>query len=229
MRNATPQHPASLLPVFRLVLSFARLGWRRFAFALLLFGGGSTSLPAAEVEAGGGSGFFIDAGGTLFAWGDNTDGQLGDGTTEFRSEPVVAQSSGPWREVASSPFSLSGSGSSGHTLAIKDDGTLWAWGRNDRGQLGLGDTDSRLSPVQVSNATDWVAVDAGRDFSVALNDQGQIFVWGDNQAKQLGGATIASFSSVPLPLPDKDGDTPNNDTFIEISAGSNHVLAVHVA
>ena len=196
------------------------------ALAALIIGPGSASLKG-EVAAGGASGFHIDADGTLFAWGANGDGQLGDGTTALRPSPVIPESSGPWRTIAASPFDQTGAGSSGHTLGIKEDGTLWAWGRNDRGQLGLGDIEPRLTPVRVSSDDRWVAVAAGRDFSAALNNQGHIFVWGDNQLKQLGGATGTSFSKVPLRLPDKDGDAPNNDTFVEIAAGSNHLLAIH--
>ena len=73
-----------------------------------------------------------------------------------------------------------------HTLALKNDGTLWAWGANDYGQLGLGDTARRLSPAQVGTDADWEAIAAGDDYSAALKTDSTLWVWGRNQSGQLG-------------------------------------------
>ena len=78
--------------------------------------------------------------GTLWAWGDNSYGQLGDGTTTHRLSPVQVGSG--FASVAAGYY---------HTVAVKTDGTLWAWGYNDYGQLGDGTTTYRLSPVQVGS------------------------------------------------------------------------------
>jgi len=224
--SATSQIVTPTSNRYRGLLAIARYLAIALALAFVSSGPGGASLRA-EVAAGGGSGFHIDADGALFAWGANQEGQLGDGTSANQSSPVSSAGGGFWRTVASSPFDLTGAGSSGHSLGIRADGTLWAWGRNDRGQLGTGDTAPRLEPVRISNKDDWKAVAAGLDFSVALNAEGRIFVWGDNTRGQLGNTTDADFSPTRLALGDKDGDTPINDTFVEIAAGAGHVLAVH--
>ena len=81
--------------------------------------------------------------GTLWAWGENSYGQLGVGDTTDRSSPTQVGSAHDWAAIAP------GGADSYHTLALKKDGTLWAWGFNRFGQLGLGDTSDRLTPTQV--------------------------------------------------------------------------------
>jgi hypothetical protein len=84
--------------------------------------------------------------GTLWAWGSNTAGQLGDGTSYVRSVPVQIGTSANWKSVYVG---------NRHTLAIKTDGTLWAWGDNKYGQLGDGTLISKTAPIQIGTATDW--------------------------------------------------------------------------
>ena len=73
-----------------------------------------------------------------------------------------------------------------HGLCIKSDGSLWAWGYNDYGQLGLGDTKTRTKPVQVGSATSWKAVACGLDYTLALWTNGSLWAWGYNDYGQLG-------------------------------------------
>ena len=73
-----------------------------------------------------------------------------------------------------------------HSLLIRSDGTLWAWGWNYYGQLGLGDTTDRDVPTQVGSATSWVAVSAGWDHSLGLRSDGTLWAWGRNNYGQLG-------------------------------------------
>jgi len=84
----------------------------------------------------------------------------------------------------------------GHTLAIKDDGTLWAWGRNDKGQLGDGTTENRNAPVQIGEDSDWVAVAAGFNFSVAVKANGTLWSWGTNENGVLGNGAYSD-STIP--------------------------------
>ena len=81
--------------------------------------------------------------GTLWAWGENSYGQLGVGDTTDRSSPTQVGSAHDWAAIAP------GGSDSYDTLALKKDGTLWAWGFNRFGQLGLGDTTDRLTPTPV--------------------------------------------------------------------------------
>jgi alpha-tubulin suppressor-like RCC1 family protein len=89
----------------------------------------------AVVSAGGAHSLGIKADGSLWAWGNNTEGQLGDGTLVNRLLPVQIGTARNWVRVAAGPW---------HTFAVRADGTLWGWGRNAEGQLGNG---SSVSPV----------------------------------------------------------------------------------
>ena len=73
-----------------------------------------------------------------------------------------------------------------HTVAIQKDGSLWAWGDNSRGQLGLGNHSDRDIPTRVGTARNWVAVAAGRNHSLGLKADGSLWAWGDNSVGELG-------------------------------------------
>ena len=73
-----------------------------------------------------------------------------------------------------------------HTLAVRTDGTLWAWGDNSYGQLGDGTTTARLVPTQVGTATDWQSVAAGGEHTLAVGTDGTLWAWGSNSYGQLG-------------------------------------------
>ncbi len=77
-------------------------------------------------------------------------------------------------------------GGNSQTLLIKSDGTLWAWGNNSNGQLGLGDTTDRHSPVQVGTDNNWVSIAAGFSHTIALKSNGTLWSWGFNFHGQLG-------------------------------------------
>ena len=96
--------------------------------------------------------FAIRNNGSLWAWGANGTGQLGDGTTVQRNIPVLIQLGTAWTVVsAGSDSNLS----QAHTAGIRADGTFWTWGSNGNGRLGDGTTTQRSSPVEISQDRDW--------------------------------------------------------------------------
>ncbi len=160
------------------------------------FGGTHTSLAQVgsdstwvAVSAPSGSSFGIKSDGTLWAWGNNSNGRLGLGDTTSRTSPVQVGTGTDWAMITGG----------GSTLAIKTNGTLWAWGANSLGQLGLGDTTDRHSPVQVGSATDWSFVDTSLH-TVATKTDGTLWACGNNSNGQLGlgttGGTHMSFVQV---------------------------------
>lgn len=122
--------------------------------------------------------------GSLWAWGDNTYGQLGNNqATLVQTLPTQVGSDKDWKTVAAGDY---------HSLALKTNGTLWAWGDSADGTLGTGETYSGIilaTPTQVGADTDWVAVAAGPDHTVALKANGTLWGWGSNQVGQLGDQT----------------------------------------
>ncbi len=130
----------------------------------------------------------VDASGNLYTYGSNASGQLGIGdVTDVRGQVQLIEPVGVWESVAVSRSAVSGgtASGSGHVLAIRTDGSLWAWGANDRGQLGNGTTVGSNAPIQINNVQRWVEVAAGTNFSMGRTSSGQVYVWGDNTHGQL--------------------------------------------
>jgi alpha-tubulin suppressor-like RCC1 family protein len=125
--------------------------------------------------------------GALWNWGKNNYGKLGDNSTIDKSSPVQTIASGTnWANV---------SYGYAHALAVKSDGTLWAWGGNNYGMLGNNDAIDRSSPVQtVAGGTNWSSVAAGSFFSAAIKTDGTLWTWGNNFYGQLGNNTRISGS-----------------------------------
>ena len=142
------------------------------------------------VSAGSNHTLALRKDGTVWAWGLNTYGQLGNNTTTGSSLPVQVK-------IANGDLNLTNvvSISAGyqHNIALRKDGTVWAWGRNDGGQLGNSNTKNQLLPVQVKGGasgseylTDVVQVTAGNWHSMALKANGTVYAWGWGQYGQLG-------------------------------------------
>ncbi len=120
----------------------------------------------------------------LFAWGDNNNGQLGNGVSSgTETSPIAIGLDPDWVRVRAG---------GNHTIAIQSDGTMHSWGNNTDGQLGLGDTTERTSPVQIGTDNDWVHCWASTSgggngaASAAIKSDGRLFIWGDNVSGQLG-------------------------------------------
>ncbi|MFO0792688.1 MAG: RCC1 repeat- and reductase domain-containing protein [Candidatus Brocadiaceae bacterium] len=119
--------------------------------------------------------------GTVWEWGENEHyGQAGDDTTVNKYTPV--QVKGLTGVVA-----ITAGGC--HSLALKNDGTVWAWGLNTHGSLGDGTTVDKYTPVQVEGLTGVVAIVAGGGHSLALKNDGTVWAWGENEYGQLGDNT----------------------------------------
>ena len=150
--------------------------------------------------------------GTIWTWGNNSNGQLGTGTTVSTSSPVsVVGGFTDWCQVSAGQY---------HTTAIRQNGTLWGWGRNACGQLGDGTTLNRSSPVSVIGGfTDWCQTSAGGAHSLAVRQNGTLWTWGLNGNGRLGDGTTLNRSS---PVSVVGGFTD----WCQVSAGCNHTLAV---
>lgn len=112
------------------------------ALLVLVFFAASSEAEAAKIAAGANHTVAIKSDGTLWAWGNNASGQLGDGTTVNRASPVQVGTATNWSAL---------SGGASHTIGLGFDGTLWAWGDNTFGQLGDGSTNTSSSPVQAGS------------------------------------------------------------------------------
>lgn len=121
--------------------------------------------------------------GTVWAWGYNAYGQLGDGTTTQRAGPVLVKDLSAVRAI--------GAGMN-YSIAVKNDGTVWAWGENRYAGLGDGTTTDRHTPVQVPGLQGVVAVSAGDYHTLALKADGTVWAWGYNAYGQLGDRSSAN-------------------------------------
>jgi alpha-tubulin suppressor-like RCC1 family protein len=127
--------------------------------------------------------------GTVWCWGENNDGQLGDGTTTNRSTPVQVVGAGGVGFLTS--VTAVGGGLD-HMCAVRTTGALWCWGRNAEGQLGDNTTTGRSTPVQVvgpggsGTLTSVTAVDGGQSHSCVLRSDATVWCWGRNDKGQLG-------------------------------------------
>jgi len=132
----------------------------------------------------------IRSDGTLWGWGKNPNGRLGLGDTIDRSSPVQVGALTTWTVIKS----LYGFGQ-GPTAAIKTDGTMWTWGKNADGQLGLGDTTDRSSPVQVGALTNWSSCTISNRAILAVKTDGTLWSWGANYFGNLGLGNSTYYSS----------------------------------
>ena len=139
----------------------------------------------------------------LYAWGKNSDGALGLNDTANRSSPTQVGSLSTWLQIAQAGNYSSGS--------IKNDGTLWVWGQNNYGNLGLNDTTNRSSPVQVGTDTTWSKLQYQAYGFTALKTNGTLWTWGWGDQGQLGLNDVVRRSS-PVQI--------GADTWTSVSSGN---------
>ena len=148
--------------------------------------------------------------GTIWGWGSNDFGQLSAAVSQT-SVPVQAQNIN--NVVAIASYS-----NSRHTMALRYDGTVWAWGENTLGVLGDGTTTHRFSPVQVQNLDNVAGIAAGRGFGAAVREDGTVWAWGHNNFGQLGDGTTDN-RLTPVQV-------QNLTNIVSIAAGREHGLAI---
>lgn len=153
--------------------------------------------------------------GTVWAWGKNYDGVLGDGTWNERIRPVPV--------VGLTRITAIAAGS-GHSLALDADGIIWSWGTNRYGQLGDGTFGDHNSPVKVSGLTNVVAIAAGGFHSLALMADGSVRSWGYDYYGQLGNGTFANKNN-PVQVMGVDG-IGTLDGVVAIAGGSQQSVAL---
>jgi alpha-tubulin suppressor-like RCC1 family protein len=165
-----------------------------------------------QVSAGRGFSSGVRTNGTVWSWGANGCGQLGDNTVVDKSSPVsVVGGFTDWYQVA---------GGTNHSLAIRTNGTAWAWGANGCGQLGDNTVVDKSSPVSVVGGfTDWCQVSAGGGHSLGVRTNGTAWAWGYNSIGRLGDGTVTNRSS---PVSVVGGFT----NWCQIAAGGYHSMAL---
>lgn len=212
--QVTPMHVGRLWPCVAKGLD----GFRAVVLLLVLC---VAPVQAATpmMSAGGEHTLALKADGTVWAWGNNDDGQLGDGTTTARSTPVKISVPGGATAVAAGER---------YSLALGADGFVYAWGYNGQGQLGKtanGNIQANWAPAKivVAGFSGVTAIAAGAYHAVAIKD-GKVWTWGANWSNQLG-RNGASHDAVPTQLNVPIGTNPAT-TVYAVAAGGAHSLAL---
>ena len=177
-----------------------------------------TPPPAAITSStpmlAGGNGFSLALmrDGSVFAWGDQQNGTLGNGNNAASSTRI------PTRALNLAAITRVAAGDA-HGMALRNDGQVFIWGANGSGRLGLGqDGGAFATPVALPGLAGITAIAAGERFSMALRADGTLFTWGDNSQGQLGlGDVQARLSPTAV---------PGTGTVVAIAAGANHALAL---
>lgn len=145
----------------------------------------------------------------IFGTGSNANGQIGDGTIISKNVPTQVGVANNWASIAVG---------ANHTVAIKSDGTLWAWGDNTNGQLGDGTVVPQTSPLKIGVGTTWSKVACGNGFTIAIQTNGTLWAWGLNSFSQLGDGTIIN-SLVPKQI-------GISTLWSSIACGTSHTVAI---
>lgn len=153
----------------------------------------------------------IKTDGTLWSWGGNYYGQLGDGTNTNRTSPTQIGTETTWQKIFTSDLS---------SFAIKNDGSLWSWGYNGYGQLGNGSNTNTNTPTNILPGTSWLTINTNLYHTLGLRSNGTLWSWGTNSSKQLGDGT-----TTPRTYPIQIG-TDNNWSALSSSQSAQHSVAL---
>ena len=180
-----------------------------------------------DISAGGYHTVAIDEEGNVYTWGDNGDGQLGDGTTNYSEVPICI--SNKENELKGKKI-ISISAGGYHTVAIDEEGKVYTWGYNYYGQLGDGTTEESNVPICISDKDNElkgkkiINISAGGDHTVAIDEEGKVYTWGDNYCRQLGDGT-SDDSEVPICISDKENELKGKKV-VKISAGNDSTIII---
>lgn len=173
-----------------------------------------TATDWLEVSAGNRFSLAIKTNGTLWSWGLNSTGQLGQNNVVNLNLPAQVGTASNWLRIDAGHQ---------HALAVDSLGFMYAWGNNTFGQLGDGTNTNSLIPILITSANNWLLVSAGHDHSMALNNSNVLYTFGNNVNGQLCDGTNTA-SNVPIPV---SFSTPGTVSFyIAISAGNSFSLAI---
>lgn len=162
------------------------------------------------------SAFAIKTNGTLWAWGENSAGQLGIGNTQAQTLPVQVGTDTDWKQVAAGVSSV---------LALKADGSLWGWGLNMYGEL-FGYEGRQSSPVRLGSETDWEKVLVIEFRAYAVKKDGTLWAWGDNSRNLLGFNTPTEEESTSEGNPVEVVTEPRITKPTQVTAVEGEVFAV---
>ncbi len=174
------------------------------------FGATVTHFPAGAVSGGSLTTCAVTAAGAVFCWGDNTDGQLGDGTVVSKAIPTLVSAGGVM-------FTSVVVGSA-HVCALGATGQAWCWGSNSTGQLGDNSGVGQLVPVAVAGGHQFQSLVAGDLHSCGLRLDGSAWCWGGNGNGRLGDSTV---TARPAPVAVNGGLT-----FTSLTAGASHTCGL---
>ena len=181
-----------------------------------------TSLASTtpQISAGFSHTLALKSDGTVWAWGNNTSGELGNGSSGDKSFlPVkVSNLSNSTAISAGGRWNPTTEVDEGHSVALKSDGTVWAWGYNGNGELGDGTTVNRSTPVQVSSISNIIAIACGYGHTMALKADGTVWAWGLNDEGQLGDGTTTN-RTIPVQV-------NSLSDVVAIECGGYHSLAL---
>jgi len=154
--------------------------------------------------------------GTLWAWGNNSDGQLGIGTTSNSYTPIQIQPGQVWKDV--STWGNSSLNNNLFSIAVRSDGTMWGWGYSGSYQFGNENQDQSLVPIQIGNNSNWAKVAVGYVHCLAIRTDGSLYSWGGNCYGELGNG-----NQIVNSIPTRIG---NENDWVFVSAAKENSFAI---
>ncbi|RXR21807.1 RCC1 domain-containing protein [Flavobacterium stagni] len=193
---------------------FGQLGNGVFNSATFTVTQVGTANDWVAIAAGTGFSLALKNNGTLWSWGLNSTGQLGQNNTTNLNLPTQVGIATDWLKIEAGDQ---------HALALKTNNSLWSWGNNTTGQLGDGSFNTSLIPIPIASALTFIEISAGFDHSMAIESGLTLYTWGNNTNGQLGDGTNTT-SNVPIPISFSLDGLPSS--CIAISAGQTHSLII---